>query len=100
MTNGNNSQHFEWDTLVPHLVHPLKVAIIEAMSWIDEPLSPRDLDLVLDDEFGVSLVAYHVGVLADHGALEAVGQEQVRGAVKTFYVLVARDPADSPLHCE
>lgn len=34
---------------------------------IDEPLSPRDLDLLFDDEYGVSLVSYHVRVLADYG---------------------------------
>lgn len=100
MTRRNNSQDFEWDMLVPRLVHPLKVAIIEAMSWIDEPLSPRDLDLVFDDEFGVSLVAYHVGTLADYGVVEKVGSELVRGVVKTFYELTSREPADSPLHCE
>jgi hypothetical protein len=78
----------------------LKVAIIEAMSWIDEPLAPRDLDLLFEEEFGVSLVAYHMGVLSDYGVVEKVGSELVRGVVKTFYVLVAREPADSPLHCE
>jgi len=101
MASGNNNRrNFQWDTLVPHLLHPIKVAIIEAMSWIGEPVSPRELDLIFDDEFGVSLVSYHVGVLVDYGALEKAGQEPVRGALKTFYVLAAKEPADSPLHCE
>jgi hypothetical protein len=86
--------------LVPHLVHPLKVAIIEAMGWIDEPVSPRELDLAFEEEFGVSLVSYHVRILADYGALEKVRQQAVRGALQTFYVLAAKEPADSPLHCE
>lgn len=100
MTLGKNNHNFEWDTLVPHLLHPLKVAIIEAMSWIGEPLSPRDLDLLFDDEYGVSLVSYHVRVLADYGAVEKVRQRAVRGALQSFYVLTAKEPADSPLHCE
>lgn len=100
MTLGNNNRPFQWDMLVPHLLHPLKVAIIEAMCWIDEPLSARNLDQIFDDEFGVSLVAYHVRVLADYGALEKVRQQAVRGALQTFYVLTTKEPADSPLHCE
>jgi hypothetical protein len=97
---SRRGQRFEWDMLVPHLVHPLKVAIIEAMSWIDEPVSPRELDLAFEEEFGVSLVSYHVRVLADYGALEKVRQQAVRGALQTFYVLTAKEPADSPLHSE
>lgn len=101
MTPHNHKrEHFEWDILVPHLVHPLKVAIIEAMSWIDEPISPRELDHVFGEEFGVSLVSYHVRVLVDVGALEKVRQKAVRGALQTFYVLTAKEPADSALACE
>lgn len=99
MASGNN-QHFNWDTLVPHLIHPMKVAIIEAMSWVEEPVSPRELDRMFGDEYGVSLVAYHVRVLADIGTVEPVRQQAVRGALQTFYVLTAKEPADSPLHCE
>src|SRR3954447_10626633 len=99
-SNGDKRENFEWDMLIPHLVHPLKVAIIEAMSWIDEPVSPRELDLVFEEEFGVSLVSYHVRVLVGYGALEQVRQQAVRGALQTFYVLTTREPADSPLHCE
>jgi len=97
---AERSAKFEWDMLIPHLVHPLKVAIIEAMTWIDEPVSPRDLDLAFEEEFGVSLVSYHVRILADYGALEKFRQQAVRGALQTFYVLAAKDPADSPLPCE
>jgi hypothetical protein len=100
MALDKNNRHFEWDMLVPYLIHPLKVAIVEAMSWIEEPVSPRELDRIFEDEFGVSLVAYHVRVLADIGAVEKVRQQAVRGALQTFYVLTAREPADSPLHCE
>jgi hypothetical protein len=97
---SEGSRSFEWEMLVPHLVHPLKVAIVEAMSWIEEPISARDLDLLFGEEFGVSLVAYHVRILADYGALEKVGEQAVRGALQTFYVLTAIEPVDSPLSCE
>lgn len=99
-SKNNKRKQFEWDMLVPHLVHPMKVGIIEAMQWIGEPVSPRELDRIFDEEHGVSLVAYHMRTLADVGVVEQVRQQAVRGAVQSFYVLVAREPADSPLACE
>lgn len=92
--------HFEWELLIPHLVHPVKVAIIETMQWVGEPLSPRELDRIFDEEYGVSLVSYHMRTLSDIGVVEAVRQQAVRGALQTFYVLTAKEPADSPLACE
>jgi hypothetical protein len=84
--------HFNWGTLVPYLIHPVKVAIIEAMEWVAMPLSPRELDRLFDEQFGVSLVAYHMGTLAEVGAVEKVGQRPVRGALQTFYALSLKEP--------
>jgi hypothetical protein len=92
--------HFNWDTLVPYLVHPVKVAIIEAMEWVEVPLSPRDLDRLFDEQFGVSLVSYHMRTLTDVGVVEKVRQRPVRGAVQTFYALSAKEPASPSLFCE
>lgn len=94
------SREFNWDTLVPHLIHPAKVAIIEALEWVEVPLSPKELDRIFDEEFGVSLVSYHVRTLMDVGAVERVRQEAVRGALQSFYTLVAREPASAPPRCE
>jgi len=99
-SDNNKRKQFEWDMLVPHLVHPIKVAIIGAMQWIEEPVSPRELDRIFDEKHGVSLIAYHMRTLLDMGVVEQVRQRPVRGAVESFYVLVAREPADSPLACE
>src|SRR3954447_6710026 len=41
---GMTDTQFNWESLVPHLIHPAKVAIIEAMKWIGVPVSPRELD--------------------------------------------------------
>ena len=81
------AQSFDWETLVPLLVHPVKVEIIEAMSWIGLPLSATDLDRVLRGKIGVSLLSYHLRKLAEVGALKRVRREPVRGAVQTFYAL-------------
>lgn len=82
-------QAFNWETLVPLLVHPVKVEIIEAMAWIGLPLSATDLDRVLRGKVGVSLLSYHLRKLTEVGALERARQEQVRGAIQTFYALPA-----------
>jgi DNA-binding transcriptional ArsR family regulator len=81
------AQTFDWEALVPLLVHPVKVEIIEAMSWIEQPLSATDLDRILVGRIGVSLISYHLRKLAELGAIEKVRQEMVRGAVQTFYAL-------------
>ena len=76
---------FEWDALVPFLIHPLKVAIFETMSWIDAPLSASELARIFMSEFELSLVSYHLTKLAEVGAVVKVGQRPVRGALQSFY---------------
>jgi hypothetical protein len=100
MIDSHNNGHFNWDSLVPHLVHPVKVAIIEAMEWVEVPLSPRQLDQIFDEQFGVSLVSYHMRTLVDVGVVEKVGERPVRGAVQTFYILSAKAPASPSLSGE
>lgn len=81
------ARSFDWEALVPLLVHPVKVEIIEAMSWVEEPLSATDLDRILPGPVGVSLISYHLRKLAELNAIEPVRKETVRGAVQTFYAL-------------
>ena len=77
---------FDWETLVPVFVHPMKVAIIEALCWVGEPLSAIDFERLFDDQSrGTSYISYHVTVLAKAGVLEQAGAEQVRGAIKKSY---------------
>lgn len=100
MSVEGNGQSFEWAALVPRVVHPLKVAIIEALEWIELPLSAKDVDLVLDEEFGLSLISYHMRKLADVGAIEKVEQRAVRGALQSFYALAAAEPVEPKLFLE
>ena len=80
---------FDWATLVPHVVHPAKVAIIEAMLWVQRPLSATELCDLFDEPEGMSLptLSYHVRGLAEVGALELREQRQVRGAFQSLYFL-------------
>ena len=83
----SRTSSFDWEALVPLLVHPVKVSIIEAMTWIEQPLSATDLDRILQGNIGVSLISYHLRKLAELGVIEPVRKETVRGAVQTFYAL-------------
>jgi hypothetical protein len=79
-------ERFDWGELVPLIVHPLKVTIIEAIDWIDEPLSASDLTKVIDrKKFGLSHVSYHLNQLGKVGALKVVRRRRVRGSVEKFY---------------
>ena len=82
---GDEPSQFDWAALVPLAVHAVRVAIIEALQWIDQPLSASQFQEVFDQEFSLSLISYHVKVLAEAGALDAVGSHQGRGALQTFY---------------
>jgi hypothetical protein len=77
---------FDWAGLVPHVVHPIRVAVIEAIGWVGQPLSPVELtDLFDDPAISLSLVSYHVRKLATTGVIVAVERRAVRGVIQTFY---------------
>ncbi len=75
----------DWGALVSRFVHPTKVWIIEAMRWIDRPLSASDLEKVLAGAKDLSAISYHVNSLAKAGALERVKKRQVRGTRESHF---------------
>jgi hypothetical protein len=84
----------DWDALVPRAVHPIRIAALEAMQWIDEPFSAVDLDRMHDDPPGVETVAYHMRVMAfDQPVLRLYGEETIRGATRKLYYFRKRTPA-------
>lgn len=84
---GAGDEQFPWDALVSRALHPIRVGTIEAFISIGLPLSPSDICLMFTDKFTASHVAYHVRVLVDHGILELVDTEPVRGGTRHLYVL-------------
>lgn len=78
--------YFDWGALVPRVVHPLKLSMVEAFIWIDEPLSATCLCKSLGIHT-LGLFNYHLGQLAKWGAVKEVREEQVRGATRHFFVL-------------
>ena len=81
----------DWAALVPLTVHPIQVAIIEAMEWVEDPISATELRDMFEEPKGhyLSLVSYHMGKLVELGAVEAISHRAVRGARETFYFLAS-----------
>jgi hypothetical protein len=82
-------RQFDWLSLIPRIIHPIKVAIIEALLWVDQPLSASDLTKVFEQEFSLGLVAYHLKELDKVGVAKEVGHRHVRGAREKFYFFVS-----------
>lgn len=77
-----------WVELVGLSVHPLKVAILEALLWVREPLSASELTSMLDaPEYELDHVAYHLGKLAKLDVVEPIRERRVRGARETYYFI-------------
>jgi Helix-turn-helix domain len=87
MMKGGEPPLFDWGALVPRIVHPAQVAIVEAMFWIGQPLSATELRDLFDEPacYYLSLVSYHLGKLEEVGAVRETGNRTVRGATETFY---------------
>jgi DNA-binding transcriptional ArsR family regulator len=86
---GDEPLIFDWSALVPRIVHPLKVTIIEAMCWIGRPLSAAELVEVFDERFSVSHISYHVRELRKAKVVKKARSRRVRGATETFYSVTA-----------
>ncbi|MGY1723546.1 helix-turn-helix domain-containing protein [Blastococcus sp. SYSU DS0533] len=77
------------------LLHPVRLRVVQAFLG-DRTLTTGELRSALPDVPVASLYR-HVGVLADAGVLEVVGERKVRGAAERSYRLVleaANVPAD------
>ena len=76
----------DWIALFRLLVHPSKVAAIEALDQARQPLSATEIWLRVGMKLSTSeALAYHVGNLAKLGVLQVTAQRRVRGAVETYY---------------
>lgn len=78
---------FDWPTLIDESVHEVKVGIVEALDWIGQPLSAKELFLILGarrDSLGT--LVYHVKALRDMGLIVATDKRMVRGACETYYL--------------
>jgi hypothetical protein len=90
-----NPASVSWSTLVPRLVHPTKVIALEAMLWIERPMSATELEKVAAGSLALNSFSYHLGRLVDAGVLEVVGKVKARKASsakrETFFYFVGQD---------
>lgn len=87
-------ESLDWGVLISCTFHPVKVAALEAMRWIDEPFSAVDLDRMHDDPPGIHTTAYHLRALAfDLPVLRLYKEEPIRGAKRKLYFFRKRTPA-------
>lgn len=87
MREGSEPLPFSWEELVPLLIHPLRVATIEALRYIGEPLSTADLKVIFDEDYALSVISYHLVTLAKVGAVVVVRQRQLGATTERLYAL-------------
>ncbi len=69
------------------LGHPLRKRLLRLYVEAEGTRSPKQLTVPVNKD--VSIVSYHVRVLAEHGAVELVETQPRRGSVEHFYKATA-----------
>jgi hypothetical protein len=87
----------QWDKVIGPAIHPTRIAIVAAMEWLDHPVSPALLRLVLGGQMTVGHVGYHVRKLAEGGVINQVFERPVRGTWEHFYLLVPAETSEQGL---
>ncbi len=81
----------DWDGLAPHIDHPTRECIVEALRWIG-PLSVADLKGVLgDSNCRLAHVSYHVIVMVGEGTVVDVGRRIGGPLFEKAYDLAGRE---------
>ena len=84
---GRDSQQ----NLIAALNHGMRRKLLRRLNGSSEPRSPVRLSKQLGADLGS--VSYHMDVLSKCGAVALVDEEQVRGAMKHFFVSKVADNA-------
>ena len=71
------------EALIFLLQHPLRKQLLRLCVEAKEMRSPKELTVPVNRD--ISVVGYHVRVLAEHGAVELVAEQPRRGSVEHFY---------------
>jgi len=86
-TDQSSPARPDWPALTEKYIHPAKIFIFEAIEWIGEPLSPRELDELSDGVFGLVGLAYHLRELDKVGLMAMTDEAEAQGAREHFYFL-------------
>lgn len=79
---------FDWECLIDRYVHEFKIAIAEALDWIGQPLSAKELWYIFDltEQSEYQALAYHARVLQRLGLTVEAGFREARGATEVYYL--------------
>lgn len=80
-------EEYDWGSLVPMIAHPIRVAIIEIMFFLEIKLSASDLRELFCGEVPLSNVHYHLSMLKKADVVAKADQRQVGGTTETFFAL-------------
>jgi hypothetical protein len=85
MTMEGGGLPIDWAGLAPHIEHPTRQSIVEAIHWVG-PLSAVDLMGVLDGPgLHLAYVAYHVTALVEKEVLVEIGQRSTGASIEKLY---------------
>jgi hypothetical protein len=83
---------FDWGSVVPRIVSPTKVTIIELLHREKRPLSATRMEKMIDDpEITVPRLHYHCTTLLEAGVLRLAGTVPRGAANEKFYSLAPQD---------
>jgi hypothetical protein len=88
-TSGGQIDGSWWAALAGRLLHPVQFQIIEALRWIERPLSAGDLYRIFDEEPTWPAFVHHVRRLSVLGAIAFVEEPLAEKALRT-------NPLDAP----
>ncbi len=88
-----------WEEIGIQLLHPTQIVIVETMSWMGVPVSPRLLEqLSPGSEIKLGHFAYHCKRLAQLKILEKVGSVPRRGAAENYYYFATNSERDASFY--
>jgi hypothetical protein len=95
LSAASDTPFLGWELYVANFVHPLKVAIVEALCWMGAPLSTVQLTKLCSgggESFREPNVRYHLHQLVKVGVLEIISSSPFdeKGEVDTFFYFADR----------
>lgn len=86
-------ERVDWAALIPHLIHPTKVIIIEALLWLERPMSATELEKVAGADPPLSDFSHHLNQIAKMSVLEVVEKRKIgkgRGGKRATFFYFSR----------
>jgi hypothetical protein len=86
---GAGARGLCWAALVARVLHPAEVQIIEALRWIERPLSAGDLSELFDGKLSWVVACRHIRHLTQLGAIETEQEPALREFADIRYRLTS-----------